>query len=58
MLNMGGLVQVVDKLIARMLEPYAVLEYSSGPHLSSFCSNSSFWLILRQLRLYQEREAG
>jgi hypothetical protein len=27
-------------------------------HLSSFCSKSSFWLILRQLRLYQLREAG
>lgn len=31
---------------------------SLRPYRSILCSNSSFWLMRRQLRLYQERDAG
>lgn len=42
---------IIIIIIAFKLKLFFYYIYT-GPHLRSFCSNSSFWLMRRQLRLY------
>lgn len=42
----------------RLRAKHSTVPCAPHTHLRSFCSKSSFWLMRRQLRLYQDREAG